>query len=132
MVGKRYFGGVRMTKIQKISDVTTITSGDKNYDLIGVDPKILVEATLAACATKTMREVLERDGIEYNEEDVSAEVEGTLSEEGVKRFSHFDLKLTYPTLPDGYDEEKFLTTVERGCIIGNTLKNEATVDFKKA
>lgn len=121
-----------MTKIQKVNDVTTITSGDKNYDLIGVDPKILVEATLAACATKTMREVLERDGIEYNEADVSAEVEGTLSEEGIKRFSHFDLTLTYPALPDGYDEAKFLTTVERGCIIGNTLKNEATVEFKKA
>lgn len=120
-----------LTKTQKVNDVTTITSGTKSYELAGVDPKILVEATLAACAVKTMREVLERDNIDYNEADVSADVTGTLSEEGVKRFNHFELKLTYPALPEGYDEHKFLTTVERGCIIGNTLKNEATVDFKK-
>ncbi len=125
-------GGDRMaTKIQKINDVITINSGDKTYDLPGADPKILVEATLASCAVKTMREVLERDGIDYNEADLAAEVEGTLSESGVKRFTHFHLKLTYPPFPSEYDEDKFLITVERGCIIGNTLKNEATVEFTK-
>lgn len=119
-----------MTKVQKVQNITTISTGDHVYELPNMDPKILVESALAACALKTTKEVLERDGIEYDEADLYAEATATLTK-APARFNEFEVSIVVPSLPESYDQDKMMISIERGCIIGNTLKHEGSVSFHK-
>lgn len=119
-----------MTKVQKVQHVTTVSTADELYELPNTGPKVLLEAALAACALKTTKEVLERDGIEYDEADLYAEATATLTK-APARFNEFSVSIVLPSLPESYDQEKMMISIERGCIIGNTLKHQGSVSFHK-
>lgn len=104
-----------------------IGTDDANLD--GLNPRELIEAAVALCTTITTRKVLERDGIEFDVNDIQATVTASKAEGVKNRFTDFDVQVK---LPAGLDQEyikKLLVTVERGCTVSNTVKAQANVEL---
>lgn len=103
--------------------------GTDAVNLEGLNPRELIEAAVALCTTITTRNVLERDGIEFDVNDIQATVTASKAEGVKNRFTDFNVQVS---LPEGLDEKyikKLLITVERGCTISNTVKAEANVEL---
>lgn len=104
-----------------------IGTDDANLD--GLNPRELIEAAVALCTTITTRKVLERDGIEFDVNEIQATVTASKAEGVKNRFTDFDVQVK---LPAGLDQDyikKLLVTVERGCTVSNTVKAQANVDL---
>lgn len=103
--------------------------GTDDANLAGLNPRELIEAAVALCTTITTRKVLERDGIEFDVNDIQATVVASKAEGVKNRFTDFDVQVK---LPKGLDEayiKKLLVTVERGCTVSNTVKSQANVEL---
>lgn len=93
----------------------------------GLNPRELLEASIALCHVIVTKKLLERDGIAYNEADISATAEAVKDAEGKNLFSDFNVTLSLPKHLDPAYAKKLVVSVERGCTIGQTLKGNATI-----
>ncbi|WP_010289937.1 OsmC family protein [Kurthia massiliensis] len=93
----------------------------------GLNPKELLEASLALCHVLVTKKLLTRDGIAYDAADISATVEATKDPDGKNHFSDFNVTLTLPKHLEADYIQKLLVSVERACTIGNTLQANARI-----
>lgn len=103
--------------------------GSNAPNLEGLNPRELLEASIALCTTITARKVLERDGIPFDVNQIQATVCASKGESITNRFIHFDVILTVPEGLDAKYTKKLLASVERGCTISNTVKAKTTVSL---
>lgn len=101
--------------------------GSTTSDVEGLNPKELIEASVGLCMALTTRQILKRDGIDYNLDDLSVTVHASKSEGIKNRFTTFDIQLQLPETLDELYKKKLLKSVKKGCTIGNTIGNGATV-----
>ena len=94
----------------------------------GLNPRELLEAALGLCVSLTLRKLFERDGHLTDETEMAIEVTAIKHEGGDNRFDRFEIKVKMPVGLDAGYKEKALLLAERGCTIGNTLKNVCTVE----
>lgn len=116
-----------IAKVYNEVGIQAIGTDDANLE--GLNPRELIEAAVALCTTITTRKVLERDGIEFNVNDIQATVIASKAEGVKNRFTDFNVQVS---LPEGLDDKyikKLLVTVERGCTVSNTIKAEANVEL---
>lgn len=107
-------------------------AGSDEPDRDGLSPKELLEAAVALCVVKSVRAVLERDGVEYDPDEIGAEAVA-MKEEGVtNRFSKLDVRLKLPSNLDETYRRKLLVIAERACTIGNTIRSGAAVTTELA
>ncbi|OUM95656.1 MAG: hypothetical protein BAA02_03035 [Paenibacillaceae bacterium ZCTH02-B3] len=107
-------------------------AGSDEPDRDGLSPKELLEAAVALCVVKSVRAVLERDGVEYDPDEIGAEAVA-MKEEGVtNRFSKLDVRLKLPSHLDETYRRKLLVIAERACTIGNTIRSGAAVTTELA
>lgn len=94
----------------------------------GLNPRELLEASLALCVSISLQKMMSLDGVQYDKDSIHIEVTSSKDKDRRKnRFAHFNVEITLPpTLPHDY-KEKLKTVVERACTISNTLKSEAVV-----
>lgn len=103
--------------------------GSPAAGLNGLNPKELLEASLGLCVSLTLTHLLKRDNIEVGESGIDVEVTSKKDEGGANRFSNFTVKVKFPEgLSDEY-KEKAKVIIERGCTIGNTLKNSSLIEL---
>lgn len=95
-------------------------------NLEGLNPKELIEASVGLCIALTTRQILKRDEINYNLDDLTVTVQSTKGS-GVNRLTAFDIQVQLPDTLDESYKRKLLKSVKRGCTIGNTIENGATV-----
>lgn len=103
--------------------------GTDEANLAGLNPRELIEAAVALCTTITTRKVLERDGMEFDVNEIQANVVASKAEGVKNRFTDFEVQVK---LPQGLDKayiKKLLVTVERGCTVSNTVKAQAQVEL---
>lgn len=103
--------------------------GSTASNLEGLNPKELIEAAVGLCATLTARHILQRDAIEYNLEELTVTVQASKSEDIKNRLTNFDIQMQLPETLDEAYKKKLIKSVKKGCIIGNTIENGATVEF---
>lgn len=104
------------------NDVGYQVEGSLSANLNGLNPKELLEASLALCTTIVIQRMFERDGIEVNEEEFSVEVNAIKASGSPARFEECIMKITLPEhLPNEY-KNKLIISAERACTIGNTLR----------
>lgn len=116
-----------IAKIYNDKGIQAIGMDDANLD--GLNPRELIEAAIALCTTITTRKVLERDGIDYDVQDIQATVVASKADGVKNRFTDFEVQVK---LPEGLEEKyvnKLLKTVERGCTVSNTVKASANVEL---
>lgn len=96
----------------------------------GLNPRELLEASLALCISISLQKMMSFDGVKYDKDSIHIEVTSTKDEDRRKnRFAHFHVTVALPpTLEPDY-KEKLKTVVERACTISNTLKGEAVVEL---
>lgn len=95
--------------------------GSKAPNQQGLSPRELLEGAVALCLSITLENVLERDGIEVNLDEVAIEVVASKAEGVTNRFTDFTVHVTFPTAIDAAYQRKLLKVIERGCTISNTL-----------
>ncbi len=105
--------------------------GSFSANLEGLNPKEMLEASLALCTTIVIQRMFERDGIEYQEGDFSVEVNAIKAGDSPSRFEECIMKITLPPhLEDSY-KNKLIVSAERACTIGNTLRKGLTIRTEK-
>lgn len=87
----------------------------------GLNPRELLEASLALCHVLVTKKLLDRDGITYDEADISATAEAVKDPDGKNFFSDFHVTLSLPKHLEAAYVEKLVVSVERACTIGNSL-----------
>ncbi|GIN72301.1 hypothetical protein J14TS2_27760 [Bacillus sp. J14TS2] len=89
----------------------------------GLNPKELLESSLGLCTTIVIQRMLERDGIELDENDpFSVEVKTVKAADRPSRFEECIVQVSLPDhLPEDY-KNKLIKSAEKACTIGNTLK----------
>ncbi|MCU4668412.1 OsmC family protein, partial [Bacillus paralicheniformis] len=94
----------------------------------GLTPIELLEASLGMCITISLQKMFERDGIEVLEDEFSVSVSAAKAPEGPSRVEKCSVSVKLPEhLPTDY-KKKLITSAERACTIGNTLKRGVTID----
>ncbi|KUL15219.1 OsmC family protein [Bacillus paralicheniformis] len=94
----------------------------------GLSPIELLEASLGMCITISLQRMFERDGIEVQEDEFSVSVSAAKAPDGPSRVEKCTVSIKLPEhLPTDY-KNKLITSAERACTIGNTLKRGVTID----
>ena len=94
----------------------------------GLSPIELLEASLGMCITISLQRMFERDGIEVQEDEFSVSVSAAKAPDGPSRVEKCTVSVKLPEhLPTDY-KKKLITSAERACTIGNTLKQGVTID----
>lgn len=101
-------------------------------DQQGLSPKEMLEGALALCVSISLQKVLERDGFVYDKDEIVVEVKASKAEGITNRFTDFHTKITFPSNIDADYRRKLVLIVERGCTIGNTLRNDVTIETEIA
>lgn len=96
----------------------------------GINPKELLEASLAHCMSITLKKLLERDNLLQEDTEFSIEVTAAKDEGGANRFSSFQVKIAFPEHLSPEYRNKAMLIVERGCTISNTLKNISAFEIE--
>ena len=97
----------------------------------GLNPVELLEGAMALCVSLTLRAMFERDGVLTDDTSLIIDVNGEKDPEGANRFHKFDIKVKFPeSFADEY-KKKAMVVAERGCTIGNTIINSATVHISE-
>lgn len=103
--------------------------GSFSPNLNGLNPRELIEASIAMCLTIVIEKIFERDAIEYADDEFSVEVTSEKAPDSPSRFEKFTANITLPShLTDAY-KKKVLVSAERGCTISNTVKKSAIVEI---
>lgn len=103
--------------------------GSFSPNLNGLNPKELLEASIAMCLTIVIEKIFVRDGIEYMDDEFSVEVTSEKAPDSPSRFEKYTVNITLPNhLTDAY-KKKVLVSAERGCTISNTIKRGAIVEI---
>lgn len=110
----------------------TATGFNGDIDAQGFRPKELLEAAVALCMTMNVRKVLERDGIDFQLEDVAATATASKEDGITNRFTAIDVELTLPAHLEAAYRTKLIKIAERGCTIGNTIKASASISVTEA
>lgn len=97
----------------------------------GLNPKELMEAALGLCVSLTLTRLLERDGLLDAATQLAIEVTSVKDEGGQNRIGHFDIGVQFPQGLDDAYIEKAMVIVERGCTIGNTIRQSATTEMRR-
>lgn len=119
----------RNGKNEIYNEVGYQVEGSPAAGLNGLNPKELLEASLGLCISLTLTHLLKRDNIEIGENGIDVEVTSKKDDGGANRFASFTAKVKYPEgLSDEY-KEKAKVIMERGCTIGNTLKNTSLIEL---
>ncbi|MBP3040269.1 OsmC family protein [Bacillaceae bacterium Marseille-Q3522] len=93
----------------------------------GLNPKELLEASLAMCITIVLQRMFERDGIEVADDAFSVEALAVKAGDSPSRFEKCILKISLPdSLPADY-KNKLILSAERACTIGNTLQRGVSI-----
>lgn len=94
----------------------------------GLNPKEMLEGSLAMCIMIVIQKMFERDGIEYPDEEFSVEVKAVKAPDSPSRFEKCNITINLPeSLSDEY-KNKLIVSAERACTIGNTLKTGLTIN----
>lgn len=102
--------------------------GSMSPDMFGLNPKELLEASLALCVSITLTKILERDGINFEDDEIDIKVIANKTDGSGNRFTDFSIAIIYPELNSDY-KKKIQLMIEKGCTISNTLKNGATIEI---
>lgn len=105
-------------------------SGEPDGD--GLSPKELLEAAVALCVVKSVRTVLDRDGVAHDPDEIEATAAASKEEGVANRFSRLDVRVKLPSNLDEAYRRKLLVVAERACTIGNTIRSGATVTLEQA
>lgn len=110
----------------------TITTHFDGKSFTGFNPKHLLEASLALCSCSVLTSVLQRDGKLDDAGELQVDINSSKDETGKNRLGSFVITIHFP---DGLDDDykkKVLKIVEKGCSIGNTLREASTVTLEDA
>lgn len=101
--------------------------GSFSPDSEGLNPREMLEASLAMCTVIVLQRMFERDGVEVEADEFSVEVKAIKAPDSPSRFEKCEMTIT---LPDHFSEEykkKLIVSAERACTIGNTLRKGLVV-----
>lgn len=98
----------------------------------GLNPKSLLEASVALCMTLNVRHVLERDGIDFELDTIQATATASKEQGITNRFTTIAVTLTLPAHLEANYRAKLVKMAERSCTIGNTLAASATITVNEA
>lgn len=96
----------------------------------GLNPKGLMEAAVGMCMTITLSLLLQRDGLARDDMVFSATVTA-VKHPSANRMERFETRLTFPDHLEEAYIQKTIPKVERGCTIGNTIRNGATITVER-
>lgn len=103
--------------------------GSTVADSQGLAPLELLSGSLGLCIAITIKQIFERDNIEYDPTEVQISVQPQKAEKGVSRVETLLVDLKLPkSLSQSY-QDKLLRSVERACTVSNTLRRGANVRF---
>ncbi len=88
----------------------------------GLNPKELFEASLGLCITIVLNRMLERDGVEVQDDDISIEVNAIKASDSPSRFEQCNVNISLPQHFSQEYKNKLVVSAERACTIGNTLR----------
>lgn len=97
-------------------------------NLTGLNPREMLEASLAMCLTIVIQRMFERDGIEVQDGEFSVEVNAVKAEGSPSRFEKCNVVITLPDHLSNEYKNKLIVSAERGCTIGNTLRKGITIE----
>lgn len=103
--------------------------GSKAPNQQGLSPRELLEGAVALCLSITLENVLKRDGIEVDLDEVVIEVAASKAEGVTNRFTDFTVHVTFPTAIDATYQRKLLAVIERGCTISNTIVGDVQFEI---
>lgn len=103
--------------------------GSKAPNQQGFSPRELLEGAVALCLSITLENVLERDGVDVNLDEIAVEVVASKAEGVTNRFTDFTVHVTFPSGIDAAYRKKLLTVIERGCTISNTLVGDVQIEI---
>ena len=105
--------------------------GSFSPDSEGLNPKEMLEASLAMCTVIVLQRMFERDSVEVGADEFSVEVKAIKAADGPSRFEKCEMTII---LPDHFSEEykkKLIVSAERACTISNTLSKGLVVEIKE-
>ena len=88
----------------------------------GLNPKEMLEASLAMCMVIVMQKMFERDGVEVGEDEFSVEARAVKAPDSPSRFEKCELIITLPEHFSEKYKKKLIVSAERACTISNTLR----------
>lgn len=117
-------------KVGVYNEVGYQVEGAFSSNLEGLNPKELLEASLGLCVTIVITRMLERDGVEIEEDELSVEVTAIKASDSPSRFEEFQMAITLPEHFSAEYKKKLIVSAERACTIGNTLRKGANIHIK--
>jgi len=101
--------------------------GSFSPDSDGLNPKEMLESSLAMCTVIVLQRMFERDGVEVGADEFSVEVKAIKAPDSPSRFEKCEMTIILPDhFSDAY-KKKLIVSAERACTIGNTLRSGITV-----
>ncbi|MFD1360109.1 OsmC family protein [Lentibacillus salinarum] len=103
--------------------------GSFKPNLTGLNPKELLEASLALCITITLHKMVQRDGMEVKDDEVSVDVQAIKASDSPSRFEKC-MEDGDVTLPEYFSDEyknKLIKSAEKACTIGNSLRKGLSI-----
>ena len=101
--------------------------GSFSPDSEGLNPKEMLEASLAMCTIIVLQRMFERDGVEVQANEFSVEVKAIKAPDSPARFEKCEMKITLPERFSDEYKKKLILSAERACTIGNTLRKGLVV-----
>lgn len=98
--------------------------------LMGVTPTELMESSLSLCVSISLQAVLERDG--YDLVNLQVSVKGIKAEDAPSRLKTFQVDVQLPDKLDDDYRQKLLAIAEKACTMGNTLKENVEIQMNLA
>ena len=97
----------------------------------GLNPKELMEAAIGLCVSLTITHLMGRDERLSESDALEVQVTSFKDEGGENRIGRFEVEVKLPDSVDAEYGEKLLLMAERGCTIGNTVRQGAVIDTKR-
>ena len=113
------------TTNHKNDQIITATSAEAS----GFNPVELLTSALGSCIVISIKKLLDRDGIKFQEKDLVVIVHALKAEKGPSRIEQFSVEINLTLDLEEKYRKRLIKSAERACTVGNTLKTGTTITY---